>query len=102
MLQACRGRAQPGGRPVEAAQSLCFPLHNDPDLYPGHMAETMDRDIVRSELLRRTHEKDGRRRIGCREAQELAATLGVAHGLVGEICDQEDVRICDCQLGCFR
>ncbi len=45
---------------------------------------------------------DGRRRLACSEAFELARRFGVEVTEVGRICNQNDVRICKCQLGCFK
>jgi hypothetical protein len=44
---------------------------------------------------------DGRKKLACAEAFELAGRFGVEVIEVGRLCNQNDVRICKCQLGCF-
>jgi hypothetical protein len=44
----------------------------------------------------------GQRRLACAAALALAAELGVAPKAVGALCDEHDIRIVGCQLGCFR
>jgi hypothetical protein len=52
-------------------------------------------------VLNRSKEIDGRRTLTCAQALSLAAELGVEPGQIGRICDQENIRLCSCQLGCF-
>jgi len=40
-------------------------------------------------------------RLACRDALAAAARLGVTPARIGHICDAHDIRIVDCQLGCF-
>jgi hypothetical protein len=40
-------------------------------------------------------------RLACRAALAAAARLGVGAARIGRICDAHDIRIVDCQLGCF-
>jgi hypothetical protein len=47
-------------------------------------------------------EPDGRKKLACAEAFELARRFGVEVIEVGRICNQNNVRICKCQLGCFK
>jgi hypothetical protein len=39
--------------------------------------------------------------LACREALAAAARLGVGAARIGRVCDAHDIRIVDCQLGCF-
>ncbi len=59
-----------------------------------------DEELVAA-VLARSKETEGRRSLTCVEALGLAAELGVEAGEVGRICDQQEIRICRCQLGCF-
>ena len=43
--------------------------------------------------------RDGR--LDCRYALELAEELEVPPARIGRICDEENIRIANCQLGCF-
>ena len=40
-------------------------------------------------------------RLACHDALAVAARLGVVPARIGRVCDAHDVRIVDCQLGCF-
>jgi hypothetical protein len=40
-------------------------------------------------------------RLACREALAAALRLGVGAARIGRVCDAHDIRIVDCQLGCF-
>ncbi len=47
-------------------------------------------------------EPDGRKKLTCAEAFELARRFEIEVIEVGRICNQNNVRICKCQLGCFK
>lgn len=40
-------------------------------------------------------------RLSCQEARALAEKLGVEYRQVGQACDELDVKIQACELGCF-
>jgi hypothetical protein len=44
---------------------------------------------------------DGKKRLTCAEAFELAKRYEAEIIEVGRICNQNNIRICKCQLGCF-
>ncbi|OHB67696.1 MAG: hypothetical protein A2Y76_02155 [Planctomycetes bacterium RBG_13_60_9] len=52
-------------------------------------------------VLERSREVNGRRTLTCTQALGLAAELGVAPIQIGRICNQENIRLGSCQLGCF-
>lgn len=52
-------------------------------------------------VLARSKETDGRKSLTCAEALSVAADLDVDAAQIGRICDQQKIRICSCQLGCF-
>lgn len=41
-------------------------------------------------------------KISCKEVMKLAARLGVPKGKMAELLDQYQVKIKECQLGCFK
>ena len=45
---------------------------------------------------------DGRKKLSCAEAFRLAEQFGVEKREMGRICDAQKIRICKCQLGCFK
>jgi hypothetical protein len=52
-------------------------------------------------VLDRSREIEGRSTLTCAKALGLAAELGVEPMQIGRICDQENIRLSSCQLGCF-
>lgn len=52
-------------------------------------------------VLERCQELNGRRTLTCAQALGLAAEWRVTPTQIGRICDQEDIRLGSCQLGCF-
>ncbi|OHB75539.1 MAG: hypothetical protein A2Z25_07510 [Planctomycetes bacterium RBG_16_55_9] len=49
-----------------------------------------------------TQPSDGRKRLTCAEAFDLAKRFKVDIIEIGRICNQHNIRICKCQLGCFK
>lgn len=47
-------------------------------------------------------EDGNRERITCAEAFALAEKYEASIGEIGRICNQNSVKICKCQLGCFK
>ena len=47
-------------------------------------------------------ESDGRKQLNCSEAFELAKKYETEIIEIGRICNQHNIRICKCQLGCFE
>ncbi len=47
-------------------------------------------------------EPDGRGKLPCSEAFDLARRFDVKIAEIGRICNQNNVKICKCQLGCFK
>jgi hypothetical protein len=52
-------------------------------------------------VLERTREIDGRKKLTCAEAFKLSKELGAETDEIGRICNQQNIRICKCQLGLF-
>ena len=52
-------------------------------------------------VLAQAKETDGRKSLTCAEALGIAAEQEVETAQIGRICNQQKVRICGCQLGCF-
>lgn len=46
-------------------------------------------------------ESDNKKRLTCAQAFELAKKLDMEIIEIGHICNQHDIKICKCQLGCF-
>ncbi len=57
----------------------------------------MDRDKIVDEI-QKASEKN---RLSCEKAHELSRLLKVPLREIGEICNELNIRIASCQLGCF-
>lgn len=60
-----------------------------------------EKDLLNA-VLKRSQDADGTGKLTCAEAFELAQEFGVKVIEIGRICNQQNIRICKCQLGCFR
>ncbi len=52
-------------------------------------------------VLERAEEIDGKKKLACAEAFELAQEFEVEVIEIGRICNRHNIRIRKCQLGCF-
>ncbi len=62
----------------------------------------MEKDKLRSIIVDAAVETDGRKKLPCAKAFIIASENGVTIGEIGDICDEEEIRISHCQLGCFE
>ena len=60
-----------------------------------------EKEIIEA-VLEAANQVDGKNRLNCTQAFELAGKFGVAIGQIGRICNENNVRISNCQLGCFK
>ena len=52
-------------------------------------------------VLKQAKQVNGRKKLTCVEALELARLFEAKVIDIGRICNQHDIKICKCQLGCF-
>jgi hypothetical protein len=62
-----------------------------------------DKQLVEAVLKssKNGRDSDGRKRLTCAEAFKLAKEHRAEIIEIGRICNQNNIRICKCQLGCF-
>ena len=53
-------------------------------------------------IVKRTQDLRGNRRLTCASAFKLAEEFRTEAAEIGRICNQQNIRICKCQLGCFK
>lgn len=53
-------------------------------------------------VIEATSDIDGRKKLPCAEAFRLAERFGVKKLEIRRICDAHKIKICNCQLGCFK
>ena len=61
----------------------------------------MENEDLANAVLDRASEANGKMKLNCTEAFKLAKELEVEIGAIGQVCNQHDIRISKCQLGCF-
>jgi len=66
-------------------------------------SENKNQELVNAVLksANSSQQSDDRKRITCAEAFELAKKYETEIIEIGRICNQHNIRICKCQLGCF-
>lgn len=56
---------------------------------------------TKDEIIAKVEEKAKDKQINCKTALDLANVLGVPPKAVGDVCNELNIRIQNCQLGCF-
>ena len=57
-------------------------------------------DLVNA-VLEQAREINGKKKLACAQAFELANEFQVEVIEIGRICNRQKIKICKCQLGCF-
>jgi len=52
-------------------------------------------------VLEQAREINGKKKLACAQAFELANEFQVEVSEIGRICNRQKIKICKCQLGCF-
>jgi len=85
-----------------SAFTICRAVHNHIELHGQGKMDTKEQlvdAVLKSAGSAR--ESDGRKQLTCAEAFELAKKYEADIIEIGHICNQNNIRICKCQLGCF-
>jgi len=61
----------------------------------------MDRNEIAEKVKAASRQQDGKQVLVCPDARALADKLGVAARDVGDVCNDEGIKIVSCALGCF-
>ena len=61
----------------------------------------MQRDEIIEEISRRTFRDGDVVKLSCAQAFAAAEKCGVAKREISTICNDQNIKICQCQLGCF-
>jgi hypothetical protein len=56
---------------------------------------------IREKIFAESQTIDGKRKLACAKAFEIAKKLKCSIKEIGEICEEENIKIFSCQLGCF-
>ncbi len=61
----------------------------------------MDKKIIIQELKSKCTNKNNQLLIDCAEARKISKKLAITHIEIGKICNEEKIKIINCELGCF-
>lgn len=59
-----------------------------------------DREIL-ALIKEHTIKANGKEKLACKTAWDLASKHDISLKKIGELCDNNSIKICDCSLGCF-
>ncbi|MFO7914995.1 MAG: hypothetical protein R6U43_04830 [Candidatus Krumholzibacteriales bacterium] len=62
----------------------------------------MNTDKLEKDVIEKSFTEEGKKRLRCRDALEIAAGHQVAPHRIGGICNRKGIKIVACQLGCFK
>jgi hypothetical protein len=61
----------------------------------------MNQESLKMTILNAVVEREGKRKLPCKVAFTIAAENDVKVNEIGAICEEEKIKITNCQLGCF-
>ena len=61
-----------------------------------------DNEELVKAVFQRARDVEGKKVLNCAEAFRLARESSAEMGEIGRICNEQNIRICNCQLGCFK
>ena len=61
-----------------------------------------DIEKLTAAVIETAQEIDGKKRLICQTAHKLAEKFDVPKKTIGRICNDNDIKITRCQLGCFK
>jgi len=62
----------------------------------------VEKEALKKNILHKIKNIDGKRQLFCVDAFKLAEELKLTLSEIGNICNEEKIKISHCQLGCFK
>jgi len=62
----------------------------------------MTKEEILEKVVGASDEINGRKKLSCKNAFELSEKFGIALHDITKCCNQNDIKIYACQLGCFK
>ncbi len=62
----------------------------------------MENDQISTAITDSAVESDGKKKLSCAKAFEIAEQFAVSKQSIGQLCNENDIKINACQLGCFK
>ena len=58
----------------------------------------MEKEELYQEILKRAQDD----KIACRQCFDIAGQHDISLKVIGDLCNEKSIRVCACQLGCFK
>ena len=58
-------------------------------------------ETIKAKILEVSIEVEGKKKLTCKQAFQIASDLNVSLKEVGNCCNDNDIKLFSCQLGCF-
>jgi len=68
----------------------------------GKAGKMSDIENLTAVIIEAAKEIDGKKKLSCQVAHELADKFNVPKETIGQLCNDNDIKISNCQLGCFK
>ncbi len=62
----------------------------------------MTEDRLKKSIIEKCTEEDGKMKLTCPAVFSIAEEQGVNLLAIAKICNRDGIKICKCQLGCFK
>ena len=62
----------------------------------------MENEQISAAITASAVESDGKTKLSCAKAFEIAKQFAISKQTVGKLCNENDIKIAACQLGCFK
>ncbi len=85
--------------PLFLVYSICLAVHIGAISLYGEFIMTQDE--LTKLVLKHATQVDGSPRLSCHRAHVLAEDSAVSLKAIGSICNEQGIKIVNCQLGCF-
>ncbi len=80
--------------------TICQSMHNEVYSYTEKFKMGKKEKLITA-VIKKAKEIEGRKKLACAEAFELAQQFETEITEIGRICNLHKIKICKCQLGCF-
>ena len=81
--------------------TICQSVHNEACSHSEKFKMGKKEELIAA-VIKKAKEIEGRKKLACAEAFELAQQFETEITEIGRICNLHKIKICKCQLGCFR
>ena len=62
----------------------------------------MENNQISAAITDASVESDGKKKLSCAKAFEIAEQFAISKRDIGQLCNENEIKIAACQLGCFK